>query len=87
MLLFATVLLASASTSAQPIGDMPIMNPNAGQSASCPATSRYDASGRNRKPKAQKLNELPDADVYRTVYRRIGGCEVPIIVKYGVAGR
>jgi hypothetical protein len=66
---------------------MPIMNPKAGQPATCPATSRYEASGRNTKPKAQKLNELPDADAYRAVYRRIGGCEVPIIVKYGVAGR
>ena len=38
-------------------------------------------------PKAQKLNELPDADVYRAVYRRIGKCEAPIIVKFGVTGR
>jgi hypothetical protein len=63
------------------------LNPKADQSASCPATSRYEASGRSKKPGAQKLNELPDADAYRTVYRRIGGCEVPMIVKYGVSGR
>jgi len=87
MLLFATLFLAAAGASVEPIGDMPTLNPNAGQPASCPVTSRYEASGRNKKPKAQKLNELPDADVYRTVYRRIGGCEVPIIVKYGVAGQ
>ena len=87
MLLLATVFLAAASATAESIGDMPILNPKADQSASCPATSRYEASGRNRKPKAQKLNELPDADAYRTVYRHIGGCEVPMIVKYGVSGR
>jgi len=87
MLLLATVFLAAAGATAEPIGDMPILNPKADQGASCPATSRYEASGRSRKPKAQKLNELPDADAYRTVYRRIGGCEVPMIVKYGVSGR
>jgi hypothetical protein len=85
MLLFVSLMLAAAS--AEPAGDMPLINPKAGQPASCPVTSRYEASGRNKKPKAQKLNDLPDADVYRTVYRRIGQCEVPIIVKYGVAGR
>jgi hypothetical protein len=38
-------------------------------------------------PKAQKLSELPDADMYRAVYRRIGKCEAPIIIKYGLVGR
>jgi hypothetical protein len=84
MLLFVTLLAAAAS--AQPIGDMPVVNPNAGQPTTCPATSRYEASRRGKTPKAQKLTELPDADVYRAVYRRIGKCEAPIIVKYGVAG-
>jgi hypothetical protein len=87
MLLFASVLLASAAASAEPVGDMPIMNPKAGQPATCPATSRYEASGQGKTPKAKKLNELPDADAYRAVYRHIGQCEIPIIVKYGVAGR
>jgi hypothetical protein len=86
MLLFASLFLATAGASVEPIRDMPALNPNAGQPANCPATSRYEASGRNKKPKAQKLTELPDADAYRTVYRRIGGCEVPIIVKYGIGG-
>ena len=35
----------------------------------------------------QKLSELPDADMYRAVYRRIGKCEAPIIIKYGLVGR
>jgi hypothetical protein len=86
MLLIAT-MLAAAAASAEPLGDMPIINPKAGQPANCPATSRYEAMGRGNMPKAQKLNELPDADVYRAVYRRIGRCEAPIIVKFGVVGR
>ena len=85
MLLFVA-LLAAAAASSQPIGDMPIINPKAGQPTSCPATSRYEASRRGKTPKAQKLNELPDADVYAAVYRKIGRCEAPIIVKYGVSG-
>ena len=86
MLLTSLLTLAAASTPPQPIRDMPAFSPNASQPANCPATSRYEASRRGKAPKAQKLNELPDADVYLTVYRRIGGCEAPIIVKYGVAG-
>ena len=85
MLLFAT-MLAAAAASAQPIGDMPVIDPKAGQPSTCPATSRYEASKRGKIPRAQKLNELPDADVYSAVYRRVGKCEVPIIVKFGAAG-
>jgi hypothetical protein len=84
MLLF---VLAAAAASAEPVGDMPIINPKAGEPSTCPATSRYEASRLGKTPKAQKLNELPDADVYRAVYRRIGKCEAPIIVKFGVTGR
>jgi hypothetical protein len=75
------------AASASPAGDMPTINPKANQPANCPATSRYEASRRGKTPKAQRLTELPDADLYKAVYRRIGRCEAPIIVKYGVAGR
>ena len=64
---------------------MPVINPKAGQ----PTTARRHRAMRRaaaaRHP-AQKLNELPDADVYAAVYRKIGKCEAPIIVKYGVSG-
>jgi hypothetical protein len=83
MLLFLAALIAAP----QPVGDMPVINPKADQPANCPATSRYEAGKRGKAPSAQKLNELPDADVYRAVYRRIGQCEAPIIVKFGVVGR
>jgi len=87
MLLASLLTLAAASAAPQPIRDTPVFNPNANQPSNCPATSRYEASRRGKTPKVQKLNELPDADVYSAVYRRIGGCEAPIIVKYGVAGQ
>ena len=81
------LLVAMLAASASPAADMPTINPKANQPASCPATSRYEASRRGKAPKAQRLTELPDADLYKAVYRRIGRCEAPIIVKYGVAGR
>ena len=81
------LLVAMLAASTSPAGDMPMINPKANQPASCPATSRYEASRRGKTPKAQRLTELPDADMYKAVYRRIGRCEAPIIVKYGVAGR
>ena len=81
------LLVAMMAASAAPAADMPTINPKANQPASCPATSRYEASRRGKTPKAQRLTELPDADLYKAVYRRIGRCEAPIIVKYGVAGR
>ena len=71
--------------SAQPAADMPIVNPREGQPASCPATSRYEAARRSKPPMAQKLNELPDADAYKAVYRHIGRCEAPVIVRFGVS--
>ena len=83
MLLFAI----AAAVSAVPVGDMTVFNPKSGQPATCPATSRYEASGKGKTPRAKKLNELPDADVYSAVYRRIGKCEAPVIVKFGVSGR
>jgi hypothetical protein len=83
MLLFLAAMIAAP----QPTADMPVISPKANQPANCPATSRYEASKRGKGLKAQKLNELPDADVYRAVYRRIGQCEAPIIVKFGVVGR
>ena len=81
------LLVAMLAASAAPAGDMPTINPKANQPASCPATSRYEASRRGKTPRAQRLAELPDADLYKAVFRRIGRCEAPIIVKYGIAGR
>ena len=81
------MLLLVSAIMAIPAADMPVINPKADQPATCPATSRYEAAGRGKAPKAQKLGELPDADLYKAVYRKIGHCEAPIIVKFGVAGR
>jgi len=81
------MLLLLSAIMAIPSANMPVINPKGGQPAACPATSRYEAAKRGKAPKAQKLGELPDADLYKAVYRKIGGCEAPIVVKFGVSGR
>jgi hypothetical protein len=69
-----------------PTRNMPVQNPNAGSPSTCPPTSRYEAARRGGKLPRSLLNELPAADLYLSVYRKIGGCEVPIIVRYNVGG-
>jgi hypothetical protein len=67
-----------------PIRDMPTFNPNEGSAKSCPPTSRYEAARRGGKLPGIILNELPAADLYNAVYRRIGGCNAPIIIGYDI---
>jgi hypothetical protein len=65
------MLLLLSAIMAMPAADMPVISPNANQPANCPATSRYEAARRGTTPQARKL----------------GGCEAPIVVKFGVGGR
>jgi hypothetical protein len=75
-----------AVAGALPIGNMRLINPST-EAGNCPPISRYHAVRRGVRPQAKTLGELPAADHYKTAYRRIGGCEVPIVVSYGVGGR
>ena len=78
----------AGSAGPAPAADMPVFKPPplASEARDCPPTSRYHAAKRSGGLKAQKLTELPMADAYAAVYRRIGRCEVPIIVRYGIGG-
>ena len=71
---------------APPSSGRGVINPNGPASAICPPTSRYEAARRGGKLGPSLLNQLPAADMYSAVYRRIGGCEAPIIVRYDVGG-
>lgn len=88
--LLAIVLLASvpgavfAAAAPRPARAMPIFNPDAGTRASCPPIGRYEVSRRGGKLSPRHLDELPAADLYKAVYRRVGGCNVPIIVRYNI---
>jgi hypothetical protein len=61
-----------------PVHDLGVSNPQ------CPPISRYEAARRSGKLKPELLNQLPTADVYKAVYRRVGGCVSPVIVRYGL---
>lgn len=77
------VSAGEASPPAFPVREMPVVNPNARDALNCPPTSRYEAAKRGGKLGAQKLGELPMADGYKAVLRRIDGCNAPIVVSYG----
>ena len=76
----------AAASPATPARNIPVINPNGPASAVCPPTSRYEAARRGGKLGPSLLSQLPAADMYNAVYRRIGGCEAPIIVRYDVGG-
>jgi hypothetical protein len=70
MLLLAAALIAAPGPA------------SAQASPTCPRTGTYVAekSGayRGRPLAPRKLTELPPAQGYMAVYRRVGGCEVPL---------
>ncbi len=78
------LLLAAAAIVAAPMPSAAQLQP---QSSNCPRATGYFALQRGNRVKPHKLTELPDANFYSAVYRRIDGCEVPIVVKYRVSGR
>ena len=82
MLLFALALV-TVPTPAVAAPD----TPRASRSTTCPRTTSVYAWRRGEPLQPRKLTELPPANAYSAVYRRIGGCEVPVVVKYGVNSR
>ena len=81
MVSFLTLLLAGAS---------PAVAQNEARVAdatTCPRATSMHAYDRSKPLKPQKLGDLPPANAYSAVYRLVRGCEVPIVVRYGVGGR
>jgi hypothetical protein len=78
MLLLAAALAATASAPSLAVAGALKSSPR------CPRTTGYYAWQGGTPPRPRKLAELPPANLYSAVYRTIGGCEAPIIVKYGV---
>ena len=76
------LLLAMAALAAAPLPTGLKSDPSI-----CPKTTSHVARGSERSLQPQRLTDLPDANVYSAVYRRVDGCEVPIVVKYRVSGR
>jgi hypothetical protein len=58
--------------------------PQSGAPANCPRRTSYYAYRSGQPLAPRRLTELPPANAFSAVYRRIDGCEAPIIVKYQV---
>ena len=82
-----TLLLLAAAATAAPLPAVTHSSRFTPQGAHCPQAVQYYAWQRGRKMEPRKLAELPDANAYKAVYRRVNGCEVPVVVRYGVTGR
>lgn len=89
-LILACAAFLPAASAAEPViapapsEAMPVIDPSLGARKDCPPISRYHAMRRGGPLAAQKLNELPMADHYKAAYRKIDGCEAPIIASFGV---
>jgi hypothetical protein len=74
---------AAVSVQKAPLTERPI----AASSEQCPRTTSYHAWHRDQPVTPQKLNQLPHANAYAAVLRKVRGCEVPVIVKHGISNR
>jgi len=76
------LLFAAAMAAATPLG-LP-----ATSSANCPRTTNYYAWHRGKSLKPRRLTKLPPAKGYMAIYRRVGGCEMPMtMTEYRQSGR
>ncbi|NUS99972.1 MAG: hypothetical protein HOP96_03245 [Sphingomonas sp.] len=83
-LLLAAILISVADPTEAAALLAPAPPALAPQARSCSQTTRIYAWRQGRPLKPQKLTELPNANAYSAVLRRIDGCEVPVIVRFGV---
>jgi hypothetical protein len=96
LLLLATAAMAASAPAALVPDRSPALevgrNPNGladplAGSRSCPPIGRYETRRSAGRPKLRRLNELPPADAYKAVYRRVGGCIAPIVVRTRIGSR
>ena len=85
------LLVAVAASIASPAAAVSVQAPRQPSATDavgprCPQTTSIYAYKTGKPVKPQKLGKLPDANAYSAVLRHIGGCEVPIVVRYGVSG-
>lgn len=87
-LLFAILLsIVPAAAGAVSLQDPQLAKPQQTASAGCRRITPYYAYRESRPLKPHNLNELPPAHAFSAVFRQIGGCEAPIVIKYSVGGQ
>jgi hypothetical protein len=90
MRLLAVAVLMLSSTAASAVAlpnDSVVKGALPPGSDTCPQTTSYYAFRSGEPLKPRKLTELPPANAFAAVYRHIGRCEIPLVVKYGVGRR
>lgn len=80
MLLLAAAPLFGAAppVATQPAAPMPVQNPYADER--CPETPMSLARRQGATPDVRKLGELPPAQAFATVDRRIANCPAPMLL-------
>lgn len=88
MRLFLVAAIASIAGPASAVAVPTPAQPGSADQARqhCPRTTSIYAYKGGKAVTPKKLTDLPAANAYSAVLRRIGGCEVPIVVRYGVGG-
>ena len=91
------LLLPGAAPSAPPApakpsgavaaGTTPVIDPGGPARSDCPDTAATLAMREGGRLGPRSLGELPGADGYAAVYRRIDGCEAQVVIGYGIGGR
>lgn len=69
---------APAEAPPAPAADMPVVDPSVSD-ARCPETPMSLARKQGRNPQARKLGELPPAQAFMAVDRRVDGCPMPML--------
>jgi hypothetical protein len=77
-LLILTLALPAAAAGAAPQADQ-----NGSAARKC-RDEPMVALGQKDRPQPRRLGELPPGQLYLTVDRKVGGCRIPVIVRYGV---
>ncbi|WP_294171373.1 hypothetical protein [uncultured Sphingomonas sp.] len=89
LLPFAAVALGAPAepiVAPTPVTNMPVVNPLQ-QPADCPETPMSLARKQAERPQAIPLDQLPEANMFAAVDRRIGGCPAPLVLSAEPLGR
>ena len=89
MRLLVAFLLAIAPAGAGAVStpDPQLAKPPPSSTAGCRRVTPHYAYREGRPLKPHSLDELPPAHAFSAVFRQIGGCEAPIVIKYRVGGQ
>lgn len=82
----APLLGAASPAPLVPAAPMPVQSPFQDR-AGCPDTPMSLARKQGANPKARPLSELPPAQAFAAVDRRVDGCAMPMLISEARSGR